>query len=147
MDSHQQTSLQQSTAAFLLLNGIALTGLGIWCGIDPIRTADLIGLSLNGPKGIAEYRSVYGGIEVGLGIFFLIAWYHQAQRHTGLILGLVLYTSIVLFRGGSMLVDGPTSDYGWVLYSLEVGCFLWSGILMYRASNAAFLRKDSNEIA
>lgn len=127
---------------YLWANGVGLALLGVCCAIAPDATAELIGLKLIGPKGTAEYISVYGGIEFGLGLFFVLAALRTEFQRAGLILGLFMYASIVVFRGGSMIFNGATSDFGWLLYSVEVSCFVVALALM-RSFLAPFNSKDT----
>lgn len=121
---------EKGLTIFLALNGIILALLGVLCAVAPVETSEMIGLRLIGAKGIAEYTSVYGGIEFGLGLFFCLGIYRKDFRYPGLMLSLLMYGSIVVYRGAAMVIHGPTSDVGWFLYSLEVSCFIASIILL-----------------
>ena len=52
--------LTKLAQGFLLLQGVAFFGLGVWLLIEPITMASVIGLSPESPAGFAELRAVYG---------------------------------------------------------------------------------------
>lgn len=115
---------------YIVINAIGYLLLGMWCAFAPFSTADLIGFSLLGGKGLAEYVAVYGGLQVALGIFFYYCL-RSGRYDTALIFGTILYSCLVLFRIGGMLIHQTvTSDMGWILCLLEVAFAVWSWILM-----------------
>jgi hypothetical protein len=122
--------MNMNKSLYLKINGVAYIALGLLCAVLPGFSAHLIGLDPIGQKGIAEYVAVYGGLEFGMGMFFLLSLPAERQ-YSGLLFGFCVYTGIVIFRVGAMLLNGPTTDFGWVLFSLESFMFLWS-IWLYR---------------
>jgi Domain of unknown function (DUF4345) len=116
---------------YLGVNGIAYLVLGAWCAIDPHRTSEMIGFQLDGAKGLAEYFAVYGGLEVGMGTFFLASLLRRDLRSAAIFFGVCLYGGIVLFRGISLALNGPTSGVGWMLYALEISCLV-AGLLLVK---------------
>lgn len=121
--------MKQST--FLIINGVGYMILGLLCAIAPGWTAELVGFALTGTKGLAEYVAVYGGLEFGIGIFFLICCSAGLQR-AGTIFALCLYGGLVGFRSSAMLFyRSPTTDIGWALFGLEV-TFLFLSVAVYR---------------
>ena len=120
----------------ILINAIGYCVLGLWCALQPYETAQLVGLTLTSSQGLAEYIAVYGGLEVGLGVFYF--WCLSPSRHaTGLIFSLCLYGGLVLFRtGGMILFQSPTAGLGWLLYGLEIGFLAWSVLLFVTRANS-----------
>ncbi len=55
------------------VTGLLFVGLGLAFLLDPQRMADVIGMRADRPRHVVELRAMYGGFELGLGIFFLIA--------------------------------------------------------------------------
>ncbi|MCA8951121.1 MAG: hypothetical protein KDE27_16565 [Planctomycetes bacterium] len=52
----------------LAVVGVVYLALGIWCTIAPRSTAAGVGFELRGGAGMSEFVTVYGGLEVGLGL-------------------------------------------------------------------------------
>ena len=120
-----------NTRTYLIVNGVGYLALGLWCVLQPYKTSDLIGLMIIGNKGLAEYAAVYGGLEFGLGIFYLLSVFRAELSHAAIVFSCCLYGGIVLFRGGAMaLYDAPTTDIGWVLFVLEITLFVASILLL-----------------
>lgn len=55
------------------VTGLLFIGLGVAFLLDPHGMADVIGVRADRPRQVVELRAMYGGFELGLGIFFLIA--------------------------------------------------------------------------
>lgn len=86
------------TALYLWLNAVIYVLFAILCTWRASATASNVGFLTLSAGGLAEFITVYGGLELGLGIFF--AWLaHRPELHrTGLVLALALYVPIVIFR-------------------------------------------------
>ena len=61
------------TKGFLLITAIIYGGLGGWALIEPSSFVESVGLTINSNLGSAEIRSVYGGINLLIGLFALAA--------------------------------------------------------------------------
>lgn len=61
------------TRSILLAVGLLYLGLGVWCFLLPDLAAGSVGFGLEGASGRSEFLVVYGGLEVGLGLFFFRA--------------------------------------------------------------------------
>ena len=122
---------------FIFINAVAYLVLGLWCALSPYKTAEMIGLGLVGAKGLAEYIAVYGGLEFGLGLFYAYSYFNPRTYRTGTIFSVCLYGGIVAYRGLGMLAyRSPTQDVGWLLYSIEISCFVLAVIMLRRAPAA-----------
>lgn len=117
---------------FLWFNALMYLALGVWCTLLPDKTAEAIGFSFAKPGGRSEYITVYGGLEFGLGVFFLLAALNPVWREAGLLLGLVLYGGLALWRTYSFLsIDGITG-FPRVAFVLEVVLLLAAILLWIR---------------
>jgi hypothetical protein len=121
---------------FLAINAAGYIILGLLCAFAPHYTAELVGFALPNAKGLVEYIAVYGGLEFGMGIFFAFTFFFKNLGNAGVLFSLCLYSAIVAFRTLGMIVNAPTQDFGWLLYSLEVCCFIISLALWRRAKSA-----------
>jgi len=95
------------TALYLWVNAVIYGVFAILCTIRADATSKSIGfLSLNN-GGMAEYVTVYGGMELGLGIIFAWLAYRPELHRTGIVLALALYAPLVIFRWISVARYAP----------------------------------------
>jgi hypothetical protein len=87
--------------AYLLFNAAAYIGFALWCTFAPEKTASAIGLQFRSGSGKSEYITVYGGLEMGVAAFFLIAGLMPKYQEAGLLFGLLFYAGLVIFRAYS----------------------------------------------
>lgn len=83
---------------FLAFVGFAYIGLGIWCAVAPQKTAKAVGFVLQPGQGQSEFLTVYGGLEVALGLLFLWPLYKSEEVAFPLLACLVVHACLVLFR-------------------------------------------------
>jgi hypothetical protein len=83
---------------YLGLNALMYLVLGLWCAIAPQQTSTFVGLKPISPGGQSEYMAVYGGLEFGLGAYFAWAVVVPEYRRAALLLALLFYLGIVVFR-------------------------------------------------
>lgn len=86
------------TRGLLALIGILYIGLGLWCALQPATTSATVGFVLQPGAGQSEFLTVYGGLEVGLGIAFLLPLIQPAWERSTLVQCLCLHGAIVAFR-------------------------------------------------
>ena len=120
--------------AYLILNAVLYAAFSAWCALAPQQTATFLGLGRLNPAGEAEYLTVYGGLQGGLAVFFLLAALMPAHQRTALLFSVCLYAGLVLFR--SIAIAG----IGWSQlgnarfpFVLEVVLLLAAVVLLLRA--------------
>ncbi|MEO5561112.1 MAG: DUF4345 domain-containing protein [Dokdonella sp.] len=84
-------------SVYLYFNAILYAVFALWCTFAPAQTAQAVGYAALSRSGESEYLVVYGGLQLGLALFFLYCARADEQR-IGLILALALYAPIVLYR-------------------------------------------------
>ena len=115
--------------SFLGLVGAAYLGLGIWCAVAPEQTSTAVGFELRPGQGQSEFLTVYGGLEVALGLMFLRPLYKRDELASSLLTCLLIHGCLVVFRTvGFVIYTGfqPTT-YG--LAGLEWAIFLAAAAL------------------
>lgn len=119
---------------FLAFVGIAYILLAGWCSWLPDKTSKSVGFTLQPGAGQSEFLTVYGGLELALGIAFLWPLYRPSDTAFALFLCLVIHGCLVAFRSvGFMLYTGiPTTTY--VLAATEWIIFLGAAALTWRKS-------------
>jgi hypothetical protein len=85
-------------ALYLGFNALMYVVLGLWCAIAPRQTSAFVGLEPSNAGGQSEYLAVYGGLQTGLGVFFAWAVMVPEYRRAALLMSLLIYLGIVLFR-------------------------------------------------
>jgi hypothetical protein len=105
----------------LVIAGLGFLGFGIafLCWPDALLTG--IGIQATSAQASVEIRAMYGGLELGLGIFLLCCIAPIRQR-TGLWLTLASYGALGLARLASMLVLGASSPF--LVFAL-----IWEGVV------------------
>ena len=82
---------------FLGFTGFIYLLLGIWCAVAPEKTAKGVGFELQPGQGQSEFFTVYGGLEVGLGIFFLWPIFRPDDLMMPLLACFTVHLCLVLF--------------------------------------------------
>ena len=123
--------LTKLAQGFLLLQGVAFFGLGVWFLIEPTTMASVIGLAPENPAGFAELRAVYGGLEIALGVFLLVTGFQANWSKTGLWLLLSCYGGITTGRIVGILLDQPDDTFTLQLLSFEAGSLLITILLVF----------------
>ncbi|PQO44341.1 DUF4345 family protein [Blastopirellula marina] len=117
---------------FLAVVGVVYVALGIWCAVAPQKTSDAVGFALRQGQGQSEFLTVYGGLEVALGLLFLWPLYKQEDLAFPLAACVVVHGCLVLFRSiGFLAFSGFESTtyllaaIEWVLFLSSAGLWFW----------------------
>ena len=116
-------------ASYLYVNALLYAVFGIWCTVSATSTSQNLGYLQLSNSGNSEYLVVYGGLQLGLALFFgYVARYGDVR--TGLIFALALYVPIVCYRGLTVMQNWPVTPMTLGVASLElallvVGAYLW----------------------
>lgn len=94
------------TAIYLWLNAALYVVFAAWCTLLSQRTAGGVGYAELTRGGMSEYLVVYGGLQLGLALFF--AWCARSGlERTGLVFALALYVPIVAYRSATVAKNWP----------------------------------------
>lgn len=95
--------------------------LASWCSWSPATVSEKTGLRLTPGAGQSEFLTVYGGLELGLALAFVIPAFRPEATPTVLLICVLIHGSLVAFRSaGFLLYAGFTST----TYSLACGEWL-----------------------
>lgn len=83
-------------AVYLYFNAALYAVFAAWCTLAPHRTAAALGLATATAGGRSEYLVVYGGLQLGLALFFLYC--ARLEPRLGLVFALALYAPLVVYR-------------------------------------------------
>ncbi len=101
------------------LIGLLYVALGVWCTADPRGVAQRVGFTLDSDSGVSEFVTVYGGLEVGLGVALLLTSFAPSLQAGGLVFGAIFSVALPLFRFATVLkLDVGRGVYG--LFAVEI---------------------------
>ena len=89
---------------FLSIIALMYLALSVWCSIAPETTSAKVGFSLNPGGGQSEFLVIYGGLELGLALIFLIPWLKKESTEYALLACLLIHGCLVVFRTASFLM-------------------------------------------
>lgn len=119
---------------YITLNGIMFLVFGAWCLFAPEYTSTAIGYVLLGDKGVAEYTAVYGGLQAGIGMFYLLTLWLSGMDAGAILFSRCLYGGLVIARSYVLLTYGSMIGLGWMYFVLEI--FMLVGAFMVRSQRA-----------
>jgi len=115
----------------LRIIGVVYIILGVWCSLLPDQTSQSVGFELINGSGMSEYITVYGGLEVGLGLAMLITSFVARLRLGGLAFTFILSACLPLFRVPTILVfDVQSTTYA--LMAVEIAFAILLGLALWR---------------
>ncbi|MEC7564990.1 MAG: hypothetical protein VX738_04835 [Planctomycetota bacterium] len=117
---------------FLFTTGIIYIALGFWCAILPQQSSEAVGFKLQTGQGQSEFLTVYGGLEVGIGLLFLVPILMHGDLRTVLLGCLVIHAGLVCFRTISFCLYTGLIPTTYMLAAVEWLIFLSSGLLFCR---------------
>ncbi len=101
------------TKIFLVITAIIYGGLGGWALIDPVSFVDEVGLTINSKLGSSEIRSVYGGVNLLIGLFALAAVFQSKHEELFMKVLIFIIIGILLGRVVSLIFGELNSAFLW----------------------------------
>ena len=119
---------------YLWLNAVLYFCLVLWCTFKHGQTSRASGfLALDG-SGHSEYLTIYGGLQLGLAIFFGYLGSKPILHSTGVIFSILLYAPIVAYRVVTVLNFSPVSAVTLGTGGLEVLLLAGATLLFFKRS-------------
>ena len=108
---------------FLLITAVIYGGLGGWALLDPASFVDEVGLTINSNLGSSEIRSVYGGINLLIGMFAFAVLFQN--KHEELFMKILIFVilGILLGRAVSLIFGELNSAFLWGFTAFELVWF------------------------
>ncbi len=116
--------------AYLWVNAVLYFALVIWCSLKHLQTSKASGYVSLDNSGHSEYLVIYGGLQLGLAIFFAYLASVVPLHRTGLVFSLMLYVPIVIYRVVTVITYSPVSAVTWATGALEV-LLLVGAVVLY----------------
>jgi len=117
---------------FLAIVGAAYILLAAWCSIMPDKTSRGVGFTLQTGSGQSEFLTVYGGLELAIGIAFLWPLYRPSEVVFPLFLCLLIHGCLVAFRTTSFVLYSGIPTTTFALAATEWIIFVGAAILYWR---------------
>lgn len=113
----------------LWLTAVVYSGLGTAFLLRP-DLVHLAGVEVISQAGMVEIRAFYGGLQLGVGGFFVLAALRQDWHHSGLYLQILSLGGMALVRGFSLFSTAGVEGLHATLLSAEaLGCAIGIGAL------------------
>ncbi len=112
------------TKVILALIGAMYIALAVWCSVQPERTSNTVGFQLRPGSGQSEFLTIYGGLELALGLAFLAPLVRQEYLPYSLLLCLIVHASLVAFRSAGFLMFSDIARTTYYLAAAEWGLLL-----------------------
>lgn len=119
---------------YLLVNAALYFIFAAWCTHMPDKTATGIGLAFRSGSGRSEYLTVYGGLQLGMSLFFLFTGLRADYRIAGLLFALCLYGSLSAYRLATFATVSGIERATYVFGGLEVLLALIAAVLWWSRS-------------
>lgn len=95
---------------FLAVVGLIYVGLAVWCTLAPGKTSKAVGFDLRPGAGDSEFLTVYGGLDLAMGLLFLWPLIRAEETAWPLFICLVVHACLVTFRtAGFVMFQGIPS--------------------------------------
>jgi hypothetical protein len=112
--------------AYFLVNGALYCAFALLCALWQGATARGLGFIELNRSGQSEYLVVYGGLQLGLGLFYFMLSRDNEYFHVGILFSLFLYVPLVAFRLLSLFTFRPTSPITLGTAVLEWIMLIWA---------------------
>lgn len=106
-------------AIYLGFGGLITFGFGVAYLIRSDRMARMVGIELRSAPARADYRAIYGGAQVGLGLFFIWAACRSSWRGAGLAALGLFALGFGIARLLSLALDRSGRDVQWIVGAIE----------------------------
>jgi hypothetical protein len=121
---------------FLAIVGGAYLLLAAWCAARPEQTAASVGYDLASGSGRSEYFTVYGGLQIGLGLLFLWPLIRPESTPTVLTACLIVHAAIVVFRSLSFALFADIRSTTFILAGVEWAILIASAVVAWLSTRS-----------
>lgn len=115
----QAEGLDPVARVFLAIVGAVYLALGLWCAAAPQQTSRAVGYTLKPGQGESEFVTVYGGLEVALGLLFLWPLIRPQEIAFPLLACLVVHGCLVVFRSAAFFAFSEFDRTTYTLAAIE----------------------------
>ena len=118
----------------LLVIGLLWIAFGVLGLIAPVMIVGAVGLDIGTADALAEARAMYGGAQIGLGLFFVHCSRADGSQRAGLIALALVAAGLCLTRSFGIAVDGARGGMTFIALTMEVIAAALAWIALSRGS-------------
>ncbi len=111
----------------IVLSALVFVFFGGWLFAVP-TALEAIGIQLTTPEAFIDIRATYGGLELGLAAFLLIAQGRTEWHHAAMFLSALCVGGFGMGRFLGILIEGQGTTLMWFFLALEV---FWTGVMFW----------------
>ncbi len=101
---------------------------GLWCASAPQLAAGFLGFGSLNEKGLAEFFTVYGGLQAGLAVAMGVMSLKPLHTLAGLLFAAIFSSILGLFRVFALALYGvDMALFGMTLLEVTLAVVLWLG--------------------
>ena len=104
----------------LLVTALVFVILGAAFVMIPVRMADVIDLGVVAPSAVADVRAVYGGMNIGFGVFLTWCGLAIPRVNTGLLAALMVFVGLASGRMVGIIAEPSQPAITFVLLATEI---------------------------
>ena len=123
---------EKVSTILLSLHGLMFLFFGIIFLIDPVKSSEFIYLKLLSVAAKVEITAMYGGLNLGLGLFFLICVSKKELLKAGLLSSALVLLGLGLTRSVAILSYGSTERMMIFFAIVEI---IWGSLFIYLFKN------------
>lgn len=116
--------------AYLLVGGLITLGFGIAYLIRSSKMAAAVGIAIPSSSARADYRAIYGGAQVSIAIFFLIAAFQPGWREPGVAALALFAAGFGIARLSSLTIEKAPREIQHLVGALELAAGLAGFVLL-----------------
>jgi hypothetical protein len=121
----------------LWISGLVFVAYGVVCLVSPEVPAGYAGLTIDTGDGFAEIGAMYGGLQIGVGLFCALCALRPALTGAGLLLLLTGIGCLALARlYSAAAADWMVGAYTWGALAFEFSVAVLSGIALKQSGTA-----------
>lgn len=113
-------------AAHLFVNAALYVVLAGWCTLSPRGTSESIGFEFAKNSARSEYIVIYGGLELGLALFYLFTALDSSMWKAGILFSLCLYGCLAVYRIGTIVFMRDLGTFPYAMAVIEVSMAAWA---------------------
>ncbi|MBC7366152.1 MAG: DUF4345 domain-containing protein [Undibacterium sp.] len=117
---------------YLWLNAVLYVIFVLWCTLKHAQTARATGFIALNNSGHSEYLVIYGGLQLGLAMFYAYLASTPALHGVGVVFSLCIYAPIVIYRLSTLVFFSPVAALTLGTAALEVVLLVAASILFLR---------------
>ena len=116
---------------YLGFQALLYLALAAWCTLAPDGTSKALGFGLTNGSARSEYITVYGGLELGMAVFFLLTALNPDWRRMGVLFALSTYGCLALFRLGTLLFVPDVGAFPKIMIGVEATMTVLAALLFF----------------